>query len=148
MSLGALGVEPSKYGHLIGRATCAHEACVSSAAVGTQDDSVMREASPPLVTTQQNRTLYLETAMGQVQHSTNNLLWRWVELTRPAEIRDWRCKVSSFETCSSPQNAALYTWASLWSPTWDARPTGEDVLNWRSRAYWYAQNAPQRPANQ
>ncbi len=56
--------------------------------------------------------------------------------------------MSSLETCSSPQNTVIYTWASLWSPTWDARPTGEDVLYWRSRTYWFAQNDLQRPANQ
>jgi hypothetical protein len=85
----------------------------------------------------QSRTLYLETAMGQVSRDTSKCMWRWVEHTR-TDARDWTCRIASLETCSSPQNAAIYTWSALWPQSWDERPTGETVLAWRVRAYQYA----------
>jgi hypothetical protein len=63
-------------------------------------------------------------------------MWRWVEHTR-TDARDWTCRIASLETCSSPQNAAIYTWAALWPQSWDERPT-ETALAWRVRAYQYA----------
>ena len=92
----------------------------------------------------QSRTLYLETAMGQISRDTSKCMWRWVEHTR-TDARDWACRIAALETCSSPQNAAIYTWAALWSQSWDERPTGETALAWRVRAHQYARTTVSGP---
>ncbi|MBL6911070.1 MAG: hypothetical protein ISR34_11690 [Pirellulales bacterium] len=84
------------------------------------------------------RVLYIETAMGEVTHRLYSTMWKWVTLTRPNDTSEWKCLVSASEICSSPCNAAIFTWASLWSENQEDRPTGEEAHVWRWRAYCYA----------
>ena len=94
-----------------------------------------------------NKTMYLETAMGEVTQRLCTTMWKWITLTCTDDVSAWKCLLSASEVCSSPHNSAVFTWAALWSDSRDERPTGEEAYAWRWRAYCYAGHAQTRPVH-